>query len=583
MRAVLPRTAKEDAGRHPVRHDLQTRHGGKILADALVAQGVDLAFGVPGESFLPVLDGFYDLRGRLRFVICRQEGGASYMAEACGKLTGKPGVLFVTRGPGATNGAVGVHTAFQDSTPMVVFIGQVGTDFAEREAFQEIDYRRMYGPMTKWVGQIDRTERIPEYVSHAFHTAMAGRPGPVVLALPEDMLFADAAVADAPHHKVVRSAPSAADLRELARLLAGAERPFAILGGGGWNEEGVAGLRGFLEAAGLPAGCAFRRQDLLDNRSPVYAGDVGLGINPKLAQRVKDADVLLVIGARLGEATTSGYTLLDVPLPWQKLIHVHADAEELGRVFQATLPINSGPGQFVAALAGMTVDGSRWAEQLKQAHADYQAWSVPKTLPGKLQYGEIILWLRDRLPDDAIVAGGAGNFAGWLHRHFEYRRFRTQLGPTNGSMGYGVPAAIAAKLVEPRRTVVAFSGDGDFLMNGQELATAAQFGAGVVVLVVNNGMYGTIRMHQEREYPERVFGTGLANPDFAALARAYGGHGELVEETAQFAPAFERSLEFANRESKPALIELRIDPEAITPGTTLSALRAASLARNKRA
>ncbi len=562
-----------------MRNDLETRHGGKILADALLAQGVDLAFGVPGESFLPVLDGLYDLGDRFRFVICRQEGGASYMAEACGKLTGKPGVLLVTRGPGATNGSIGVHTAFQDSTPMVVFIGQVGNDFVEREAFQEIDYRRMYGPMAKWVAQIDRAERIPEYVSHAFHTAMAGRPGPVVLALPEDMLFSEAAVADVPHHKVVRPAPSAADMREFARLLASAERPFAILGGGGWNAEAVTGLRGFLEATGLPTGCAFRRQDLLDNRSPVYAGDVGIGINPKLAQRVKDADVLLVIGARLGEMTTSGYTLLEVPVPRQKLIHVHADAEELGRVYQATLPINSGNPQFVDALDGVKLDGGRWKDSLHAARAQYQAWILPKPLPGKLQYGEIIGWLREHLPDDAIVAGGAGNFASWLHRHFQYRHFRTQLGPTNGSMGYGVPAAIAAKIAAPQRTVVAFSGDGDFLMNGQELATAAQFSAGIVVLVVNNSMYGTIRMHQERQYPARVFGTGLENPDFAALARAYGGHGELVEETAQFAPAFQRSLEFANRQRKPALIELRIDPDAIAPGTTLSALRAAGLAK----
>jgi acetolactate synthase-1/2/3 large subunit len=372
-------------------------------------------------------------------------------------------------------------------------------------------------------------------------------------------------------------------MREFARLLAGAERPFAILGGGGWNEESVTALRGFLESAGLPTGCAFRRQDLLDNRSPVYAGDIGIGVNPKLAQRVKDADVLLVIGARLGETTTSGYTLLEVPVPRQKLIHVHAGAEELGRVYQATLPINSGTPQFVDALAGMQFDGSRWKEQLKAARADYEAWTVPKQLPGRLQYGEIIGWLREHLPEDAIVTGGAGNFASWLHRHFQYRCFRTQLGPTNGSMGYGVPAAIAAKLVEPLRTVVALTGDGDFLMNGQELATASQFGAGIVVLLINNGMYGTIRMHQEREYPERVFGTELANPDFTALARAYGGQGELVEETAQFAPAFQRALGFAGRERKPALIELRIDPDAIAPGTTLSAVRAAGLERNKQA
>ena len=553
--------------------DLKLRHGGKILADALVGHGAKMAFGVPGESFLPVLDGLYDVRDRLKFIVCRQEGGAAYMADAWGKLTGEPGILFVTRGPGATNGAVGVHTAFQDSTPMLVFIGQVGNDFVEREAFQEIDYRRMYGQMSKWVAQIDRVERIPEYVSHAFHVATAGRPGPVVLALPEDMLFSEAAVADVPRYKRVSAAPAARDMQALQALLQGAERPFVLVGGGGWSRQACDGLRTWVEASELPAGTSFRCQDLFDNRSPSYAGDVGIGINPRLAQRVKEADVLLVVGARLGEMTTGGYSLLEVPVPRQKLIHVHAGAEELGRVYQAALPINSGYPQFVEALSALRLDGGRWRERTRAARNEYEAWTEPQPIPGRLQYAEVIKWLDRELPEDAIVSGGAGNFSGWVHRYFRYKGFRTQLGATNGSMGYGLPGAVAAKLAAPERTVVAVCGDGDFLMNGQELATASQYGAAVIALVVNNGMYGTIRMHQEREYPERISGTELKNPDFAAYARAFGGHGELVEETAQFAPAFER----ARASGKPAIIELRIDPDAITTSTTLSKIRAQAL------
>jgi len=560
-----------------VRHDLKVRHGGRILADALVGHGVQLAFGVPGESYLPVLDGFYDVRDQLKFVICRQEGGASYMAEAYGKLTGQPGVLFVTRGPGATNGAVGVHTAFQDSTPMVVFVGQVGNEFVEREAFQEIDYRRMYGPMTKWVAQIDRVERIPEYVSHAFHTAMAGRPGPVLLALPEDALFAQAAVADVPHYQTVRAAPAPADMGKLKAMLQAAERPFVILGGGGWDRASCDALRAWLEASQLAAGTSFRCQDLLDNRSVAFAGDVGIGINPKLAQRVREADVVLVIGARLGEMTTSGYSLFEAPVPAQKLIHVHGGAEELGRVYSATLPINAGMARFVEALSQVKLDGATWAGRTRQARDEYLAWTQVQPMPGKLHYGEVVKWLDANLPEDAIIAGGAGNFSGWVHRHFRYKGFRTQLGSTNGSMGCGLPAAVAAKLAAPRRTVLAITGDGDFLMTGQELATAAQYGAPVITLVVNNGMYGTIRMHQEREYPGRISGTELQNPDFAAFARAFGGHGELVETTDQFAPAFER----ARASGKPALIELRIDPDAITTATTLSAIRKQALERKR--
>ena len=553
--------------------DLKTRHGGKILADALAAQGVKLAFGVPGESYLPVLDGLHDLQDRLRFVICRQEGGASYMAEAYGKLTGEPGVLFVTRGPGATNGAIGVHTGLQDSTPMVVFIGQVPNEFAEREAFQEIDYRRMYGQMAKWVGQIDRVERIPEYVSHAFHTAVAGRPGPVVLALPEDTLFAQAAVADALKHHTVRPAPSNSEIQELKNLLEKAKTPFVLLGGGGWSRDACVRLQKWIEANGLPVGTSFRGQDLFDNRSPNYAGDVGIGINPKLAQRVKEADVLLVIGARLGEMTTSAYTLVDVPVPQQTLVHVHAGAEELGRVYRPALAINAGMAQFVASLEGLSFRNPSWKERTAAARKEFLEWTEPRPMPGEMQYGEVIRWLSERLPEDAIIAGGAGNFAGWLHRHFRYKGFRTQLGSTNGSMGYGYPAAVAAKLAQPQRTVFALCGDGDFLMTGQEIATAVQYGANFVAVVVNNGLYGTIRMHQEREYPGRVYGTELRNPDFAAYARAFGGHGETVERTADFAAAFERAV----ASNKPALIEVKIDPDAITPATTLSAIREKSL------
>jgi len=560
-----------------LRTDLKVRHGGRILADALVGHGVKMAFGVPGESYLPVLDGFFDVREQLKFVVCRQEGGASYMAEAYGKLTGEPGVLFVTRGPGATNGAIGVHTGFQDSTPMVVFVGQVGNDFAEREAFQEIDYRRMYGPLTKWVGQIDRVERIPEYVSHAFHTAMAGRPGPVLLALPEDVLFSEAALADVPRYKAVRPAPSAGDMRELQRMLQAAERPFVVLGGGGWDRASCDALRGWLEAARLAAGTSFRCQDLLDNRSSSYAGDVGIGINPRLAQRIREADVVLVIGARLGEMTTNGYTLFQAPVPSQTLIHVHGGAEELGRVYRAALPINAGMAHFVEGLAQVKLDGAKWVARTKQAREDYLAWTEVQPMPGRLHYGEVVKWLDANLPEDAIVCGGAGNFAGWVHRYFRYKGLRTQLGSTAGSMGYGLPAAVAAKLAAPQRTVVAITGDGDFLMNGQELATAAQYGAPIIALVVNNGMYGTIRMHQEREYPGRISGTELKNPDFAAYARAFGGHGERVESTDQFAPAFER----ARASGKPALIELRIDPDAITTSTTLSAVRKQALERRK--
>ncbi|MEK7360716.1 MAG: thiamine pyrophosphate-binding protein, partial [Pseudomonadota bacterium] len=501
----------------------------------------------------------YAQRNSLRYIICRQEGGAANMAEAYGKLTGKPGICFVTRGPGATNASVGVHTAFQDSTPMILFIGQVGSDFVEREAFQEIDFRRMYGQMAKWVASIDRVERVPEYLSHAFHCAMSGRKGPVVLALPEDVLTQTAVAADTDPYQEVLAHPGAGDIAALRRMLAGAERPLAILGGSGWNANACADLRQFVETNGLPAGCAFRFQDLFDNSHANYAGDIGIGINPKLAQRVKDADLLLVIGARLGEMTTSGYTLLSVPRPAQKLVHVHAGAEELGRVYQGDLLINSGMPQIAAALAAMPpVESKTWREWTASARADYLEWTKRKVMPGKVQLWDIVDFLKRRLPADAILANGAGNFSSWLHRFYPHRMFRTQLAPTSGAMGYGVPAAVAAKIVHPQRMVVSWNGDGCFLMCGQELATAMQYGAKVIFVVVNNGMYGTIRMHQEREYPARVHGTALTNPDFVMLARAYGLHGELVEDTSEFAAAFER----AAAAGKPALIELRIDPQA---------------------
>ena len=563
-----------------MKNELKSRTGGQLLVDALKVHGVDTAFCVPGESYLAVLDALYDARAAIKLIVCRQEGGAANMAEAYAKLTGKPGICMVTRGPGASNAAIGVHTAFQDSTPMILLIGQVGSDFVEREAFQEVDFRRMYGQMAKWVASIDRVERVPEYLSHAFHCAMSGRKGPVVLALPEDMLTQIAAAADTDPYQEVQAHPGAGDMAKLRTLLAAAKRPLAILGGSGWNAQACADVRMFIEANGLPAACAFRFQDLFDNTHANYAGDVGIGINPKLAQRVKDADLLLVIGARLGEMTTSGYTLLSVPRPAQKLVHVHAGAEELGRVYQGDLLINSGMPQIAAALAAMApLAPAAWRELTASAHADYLEWTTRRTMPGKLQLWDVVDFLRQRLPADAILANGAGNYSGWLHRFYRHRMFRTQLAPTSGAMGYGVPAAIAAKIAQPRRMVISWNGDGCFLMCGQELATAAQYGAGVIFIVVNNGMYGTIRMHQEREYPARVHGTALVNPDFVQLARAYGAHGELVEETSQFAAAFERAANATGASGKSALIELRIDPQAITPNTTLDALRAQALQR----
>jgi acetolactate synthase I/II/III large subunit len=542
-----------------------SRHGGKVLVDQLVVHGADTVFSVPGESFLALLDGLYD--SPLRLITCRHEAGASNMADAYGKLTGRPGIAVVTRGPGATHASVGVHTAFQDSTPLILLVGQVASDQEEREAFQEVDYRRMFGPMAKWVAQIDRVDRIPEYVARAFSTACAGRPGPVVLALPEDMLATEVDVQDAEPFHVVQPHPGPEQIESLRGLLERAERPFVLLGGAAWTPRAAQDIRAFVEANELPAGAAFRRQDAIDNDSPSYVGDVGIGINPKLATRVRDADLLLAIGPRLGEMTTSGYTLIDK----QTLVHVHPGAEELGRVYRPALPILSGMEQFAAAVRHLRVE-PRWSESTRAARAEYEAWQQPEPMPGTLDLGVCIAHLRERVPD-AIVTNGAGNFSAWVHRFWRYHDYPTQLAPTSGAMGYGVPAAVAAKLVRPKRTVICFAGDGDFLMSGQELATAFQYDLPFVVLLVNNGMYGTIRMHQERNYPGRVVGTELVNPDFAAYARAFGAHGETVTETSQFADALERAL----AAGRPALLELQIDPEAIHPRTTLSKLRAAAL------
>jgi len=559
------------------------RLGGHILADALVGHGVDTIFGVPGESYLSVLDGLYRHRDAVEFVICRNEGGASFMADAYAKLTGKPGILMVTRGPGATNGSIGVHTAHQDSTPMIVFVGQVGTDFLDREAFQEIDYRRMYGPLTKWVAQIDRADRIPEYVAHAFQVATSGRQGPVLLALPEDMLIATADVADAPHYQPVMPAPSAAQIDVLRQRLAQSRRPLVLLGGSGWTEQALADLRTFAEANRLPVACAFRFQDLYDNRLPNYVGDVGIGINPALAQRVREADLVLTIGARLGEMTTSGYTLFDVPVPRQYLIHVHPGVDELGRVYQAGLMINAGMPEFARALCDIRVDSQAWAGGLAAARAEYEAWQarppVSRELPLAVDPWDVVQTLRAKVPADTIITNGAGNFATWAHRFWPYAGQRTQLAPTSGAMGAGLPAAVAAKIAAPDRTVVCFAGDGDFLMNGQELATATQYGAGIIVLLFNNGMYGTIRMHQEREYPQHTFGTALSNPDFARLCEAFGGWGGQVRRTADFGPALDQALAFTREHKRPALIELAIDPQAITPNLSMDQIQQAALKR----
>jgi acetolactate synthase-1/2/3 large subunit len=553
--------------------------GGQLVVAALRAHGVEMAFSVAGESYLEVLDALYDAP-EIRLITCRQEGGAAFMAEAYGKLTGKPGVVLVTRGPGACNASIGVHTAFQDSTPMVVLVGQVARHQIDREAFQEVDFRKMYAPLAKWVAQIDLAERVPELINQAFQVATSGRPGPVVLALPEDMLRDQRAAAIVGPYRAVHAHPGAADLAELRRLLAAAERPIMLVGGSGWSDAAAADIARFATDNDLPVCCSFRRQDIVDNRLPCFVGDLGTGAAPSLVARFKSADLVLAVGARIGEITSQSYTLLGVPDPGKTLIHVHAGAEELGRVFRPDLAIQSGMAEFAAAATTLEpIAAPRWRAWRAAARAEYEKGLVPTPLQAApaLDLGRVMGWLRERLPDDAIVTSDAGNFSGWPNRFLQYRRPGRQLGPTSGAMGYGVPAAVAAKLVHPDRLVVGFCGDGGFMMTGQELATAAGEGVGPIILLFNNAMYGTIRMHQERRFPGRVVGTALKNPDFAMLARAYGGFGATVARTEEFAPAFEE----AAASGHPAVIELQMDPEIITTRTTLSALRQqAETARN---
>ena len=548
------------------------RTGGELLVDSLLANNVDRAFCVPGESYLAALDAFYRAPA-IDLVTCRQESGAAMMADAYGKLTGKPGICFVTRGPGATNASAGVHIAFQDSTPMILFVGQVGREMRDREAFQEIDFRRMFGQMTKWVAEIDDAARVPEYVSRAFHTAVAGRPGPVVLALPEDMLRDRAPSVEITAAHINEAHPGTDAMEELRNRLEKSKRPLIIVGGGGWDATAVTNVEKFAEVNHLPVAAAFRFQSLFNNNHANYVGDVGIGINPELATRVKEADMLLAIGPRLGEMTTGGYDLLDIPVPRQELVHVYPAAEELGRVYKPIQAINAGMKAFAKALADMELLSGAWAERTREGHAQYLAWSEPTEVPGPLNVGRVVEHLRDVLGPNDVICNGAGNFSAFVHRFFRYGGFGTQLAPTSGSMGYGLPAAISAKRMRSDSTVVAMCGDGDVMMTCQEFATAAHYGIAVIAVIVNNGTYGTIRMHQERDYPGNVVATDLTNPDFMLFAQSFGAHGERVEKTEDFAAAFDR----AKKSGKPAIIELIVDAEAITPTLTLSGLREAAL------
>ncbi len=545
---------------------MTTRTGGRILVDQLVAQGCDRIFTVPGESFLAVLDALHDTPA-IDLVTCRHEGGAAFMACADGALTHRPGVAFVTRGPGATNASIGVHVARQDSQPMILFVGDVDRATRDREAFQEVDFAAMFAPLAKWAARIDDARRIPEYVARAYAVAINGRPGPVVLALPEDMLLDVVEAIDRPRVAPVAQAPDADAMAQLADLIATAERPLAIVGGAGWDEAAAQGMAAWADRTGVPLVAAFRRQDAVPNDCPAYAGNLGYGPNPTLVARVRAADLLLVVGARLGEATTDGYTLVTPDHPGQRLVHVHPDATEPGMTYRTDLAICATMAEFAEALAG--IDGPAHPSAAA-AHADYRAWSTPRPRDGvALDLGPCVAAMREQLPADTIVCNGAGNFSGWWHRYWPYAGPGTQLAPTAGAMGYGLPAAVAAALRRPGRSVVAVAGDGDFLMNGQELATAVQHDAQLLVIVVDNAAFGTIRMHQERAFPGRIAATRLANPDFAALARAYGAHAETVARTADFAPALARMA--ATQGVR--LLHLKTDVEVITPATTLSALR----------
>ncbi|AHE53084.1 thiamine pyrophosphate-binding protein [Sphingomonas sanxanigenens] len=552
----------------------QTRTGGRILVDQLLIQGCDRIFTVPGESFLAVLDALHD-SPEIQQVVCRQEGGVGFMAAADGMMTGRPGIAFVTRGPGATNASIGVHVAQQDSVPMILFIGDVARGDRDREGFQEVDFTAMFAPLAKWATRIDDAARIPEYVARAYAVAMSGRPGPVVIALPEDML-ADAVVAlDRPRVAPAVQPACSGAMGTVFDILRDAAAPVAIVGGAGWDDAAADRFAAFAERIGLPVAVAFRRQDAIGNASPVYAGNLGYGPNPRLAQRVRDADVLLVVGARLGEATTDGYTLITPDHPGQILIHVHPDPNELGRVYRTDLSVCAEPREF-AELAALWEDDILPFADGAAAHEEFLAWSTPVPTGATLDLGQCVATMRETLPADSVICNGAGNFSAWWHRFWHYGPRPSQLAPTCGAMGFGTPAAVAAALRMPERQAIVLAGDGDFLMNGQELATAVRYGCPLLVLVIDNGSYGTIRMHQEREYPARVSGTDLVNPDFAALGRAYGAWAETVETTEQFAPALERAMAQAGVK----LLHLKTDVELISPATTIAKLRAAAEAKH---
>jgi len=546
------------------------RNGGRILADQLELNGADLAFCLPGESFLPLLDALYD--SPIRLVTCRHEQGAANAAEAYGKLTGRPGICIVTRGPGATQAAVGVHTAMQDSTPMLLLVGHVPRGVQGRDAWQEVDYGRVFGGLAKAAWQVDGAARIPEHVARAYSLALSGRPGPVVLALPEDMLAETAEVADAAPVRIARAAPRPEDVERLRELLTAAERPLVVVGEGGWTQQTGEDVLAFCEANELPVACAFRCQDFVDNRSPSYVGVLGVAMDDAIAARLRESDFVLVVGGRLGEVPTRRYTLLEPPKPQQTLVHVHPDPRELGFVYEPDLPIVSHVEEFAAALRALAPLEPRWREWTVAARDDYEENLRHEPMEGPVDLGEVMAHLRRRLPADAIQTCGAGNFTVWAHRFAEFTRYGTQVCPRSGSMGYGVAAAVAAKLVHPERVAVCFTGDGDFVMSSPEFATAVQYELPIVVLLVNNGMYATIRMHQERQFPGRVIGTSLQNPDFPALASSYGGYAERVERTEDFEAAFEQALS----SGKPALLELPVDPERISPRVKLSELRKGS-------
>ncbi|MDE2693914.1 MAG: thiamine pyrophosphate-binding protein [Paracoccaceae bacterium] len=539
--------------------EIQMRHGGQILIDQLKIQGVDRVFCIPGESYLPALDGLYE--SGIQTIVGRQEGGVAMMAEASGKLTGRPGIAFVTRGPGATNASAGVHIAFQDSTPMILFVGQIDSSQRDREAFQEVDYKKMFSPLAKWVAEIDSIERIPEYISRAFSVALSGRPGPVVISLPEDTLFAKANVADAPTVKLPKQMVSDQDVVDTINKLKDATNPFIIVGGSGWSSEAAKNLGKFAESLGIPVGTSFRCQDYLDNRHPNYVGDVGIAINPYLLTRIKMADCILVLNARLGEMTTGGYTMFDIPKTKPFLIHIHPDPNELGSVYQPDIGLVCNSAEFVKKAVSLSKEYQN--KSPTKERASYKDWQKPLTTPGKVKMEVIIKKLSNTLPEETIITNGAGNYNGWLHRYFTYKGWRTQIGSTSGSMGYGLPAAVAAKIQYPNKEVICLSGDGCFQMTMQEFGTACQYGLNIIVIISNNSVYGTIKMHQEREFPGRPSGTTMVNPNFAELAKSYGGYGEVVFSTDQFSDALER----ARQSNRPAILDLRTDPKAINPQT----------------